>query len=133
MTKEAAVLGGMVFGQRGHPVRIVAFLAEFLCFLLVHLHEFCVVIIVGQVFSCFFRCTPEKEKKPPTDDNKDQVVNENVFALGFLFLRVHVLFLVQSAISSMLKGMNPTRSARISISMVTILTSLFLAENSTMR
>jgi len=81
MAEKTPVFGRVVFGQRGDTVRSVTIIAEFFRGLFVHFQEFCVVIIVGQMFGRFFRCVPEKYEKAGADDNKDQVVNNNVFSL----------------------------------------------------
>ena len=64
-------------------------LAKFLRFLLIHLHELCMIVIVWQVLGGFFRSIEEKEEKAAANDNKYQVVQKNIFAFGFLFVTVH--------------------------------------------
>jgi hypothetical protein len=67
----------------------VAFIAEFFSFFFIHLHESCMVIIVGQMFGGLFRRIPEKHKKSRADDNKYQVVDEGVFSFRSSFFAVH--------------------------------------------
>ena len=133
MAEKAPVLGWVVFRQRGFPIKSMALITEFLRRLFIHLHEFDMVLIVWQELGCFFGRPPEKQKKSAADNYKNQIVNECVFSFGFLFFGVHWLVLDQSDISSMLKGISPVRNARMSVSIKVMLTSLFLAENSTMR
>ena len=80
MAEETSVLGWMFFGQRSYTLSRVTLIAEFFCFLFIHLHEFGMVFIVGEIFSCLLRCIPEKEKKADADNYKKQVVDENVFS-----------------------------------------------------
>ena len=89
MAEETSVLGRMVIIQRSHSIWRVTLVAEFFRRLLLHLHEFDMVLIVGQMLGCLFRRSPEKEKEAAADKYKNQVVDEYVFSLSFLFFRVH--------------------------------------------
>ena len=133
MAKETPVLGRVVFRQGGCGGGRVTLIAEFFRFFFIHLHEFGMVFIIGKIFGRLFRRPPEKEEEPSTDNYKNDVVDEYIFAFCFLIFCVHRYVLGQSAISSMLKGISPVLSASMSISINAILTSVCLAEISTIR
>ena len=89
MAEQAAIFGGMVFGQRGDALGRMAFLAEFFRSLLVHCQEFCMVFIVGQVLGRLFRCIPEEEEKATADNDKNDIVEQDVFAFLVFSFGIH--------------------------------------------
>ena len=80
MAEETSVLGWMIFRQGRHTVWRVTLIAELFSFFFVHLHEFGMVFIVGEIFGRLLWGVPEKEEKTDADNYKKQVVEENVFS-----------------------------------------------------
>ena len=89
MAEQAPVFGGMVFGQRGDALGRMAFLAEFFRRLFVHCQEFCMVFIIGQVLGSLFRGVPEEEEKATADNDKNDVVEQDVLAFFVFFFGIH--------------------------------------------
>ena len=89
MAEETTVLRGVVLRQRGYALGGMAFSAEFFRRLFVHFQELRMVFIIGQVLGGLFRGVPEKEKEPAADQDKNDVVNEDVLAFIFFSFGIH--------------------------------------------
>ncbi|MFH1216851.1 MAG: hypothetical protein V1706_10170 [Pseudomonadota bacterium] len=83
MAEKAAVFGGMVRGQWGFTLGIMAFFTELFRFLFTHGVEALMVFVMGQKGSGFRWRIPEKEKSPAAEENENEVVDQEIF---FLFV-----------------------------------------------
>lgn len=93
VTEEASVLGRVVFRQRRLSFGGMALFAELLRLFFVHLHEFCMIFIIGQMLGGFLWGVPEKKKNAAADHNKNQVVDEDIFSFGLFLFSIHWFFL----------------------------------------
>ncbi len=84
MTEQASVLWRVILRERVNTFRTMTVHAELFRLFLFHGHKAFVVIIMGQFSRCLGWCAPQKDKKPGTEGNKEQVVDKN-----FLFT-VHI-------------------------------------------
>ena len=89
MAEETPVLGRVFFRQGIFRLRRMTFIAELFCFLFIHLHEFNMVFIVGEILGRLFRRFPEKEKEPGADNYKKNVVDKYIFSFCLLIFCVH--------------------------------------------
>ena len=89
VAEEAAVFGRVVLGQGRFPFRRVAFFTGFFRFFFVHFHEPGMFLVVRQVFGCLFGGVVEKEKDSTAHDEKNEVVEEEIFAFCFWGFIIH--------------------------------------------
>jgi len=85
MTEKTPVLGWMILWQRSDSIWRMAFAAVFFRLFLFHVNKGGMILVCWHMGRGFRRRIPEKEKDCHTDSSKDQVVDQDVFFLFFLF------------------------------------------------
>jgi hypothetical protein len=94
MAEKTAIFGRMFLRQRGNTLGRMALLTEFFRFFFIHFNEPGMVFITGHMLGGFLRGVPEKEKKSTADQNKNDIVDDYVFAFLAVSFGIHWVSLV---------------------------------------